>query len=178
MDVVALADLPRPVLEHEIATLKNEREALERELAWHREFNVKRALSTIARCIAEASVLNEHIALARQDLAVVEAGISSIELIANPALPRARRSSQQATSQRALQDGMVRRHVILGRMEELQKKVGLVFAEAGRTEAELERRRSFDFPKAVRRVLAIEAREVQLQHALEPSQRPAANDAA
>ena len=73
---------------------------------------------------------------------------------------------------------MVRRHVILGRMEELQKKVGLVFAEAGRTEAELERRRSFDFPKAVRRVLAIEAREAQLQHALEPSQRPAANDAA
>src|SRR6478735_468627 len=161
MDVVALADLPRPVLEHEAATLKNEREGLERELAWHREFNVKRALSTIARCIAEASVLNEHIAL-----------------IANPALPRARRSSQQATSQRALQDGMVRRHVILGRMEELQKKVGLVFAEAGRTEAELERRRSFDFPKAVRRVLAIEAREAQLQHALEPSQRPAANDAA
>ena len=32
MDVVALADLPRPVLEHEIATLKNEREALTRNL--------------------------------------------------------------------------------------------------------------------------------------------------
>ncbi|UHQ18469.1 hypothetical protein LVB87_09610 [Lysobacter sp. KIS68-7] len=164
---VALADTPRPVLEQESLALKNEREALEREMTWQREFNPKRALATIARCIHEASVLNEHIALAKQDLAVVEAGISSVELIASPSLPRARRFSEQAASQRALQDGMARRQIISTRLDDLRNKVKLVFAEAGRTEADLERRRSFDFPKAVRRVLAIEAREAELQRVLE-----------
>ena len=60
-----------------------ERHSLERDLAWHRNFNIKGALSTIARCIAEAGVLNEHIALARQDLEAVEAEVSSVRLVSN-----------------------------------------------------------------------------------------------
>jgi len=133
MDVALAFDSHR-TFEHERLTLTTERQALERDTAWYREFNVKRALSTIARCVSEVAVLNEHIAFAQRDLDA--------------------------------QTSLAVRQVVRARLEELESKVKWIFAEADRAEADLERWRSFDFPNAVRRLLAIEAREAQLRHAL------------
>jgi hypothetical protein len=56
---------------------------------------------------------------------------------------------------------MARRQVARARLEELEAKVRLVFNEAACIEAELERRRTFNAPDAVRRLLALEARQAR-----------------
>ena len=145
-----------------------ERHSLERDLAWHRNFNIKGALSTIARCIAEAGVLNEHLASARQELEAVEAEVSSVRLVSNGTFAGAWLSSQHAANKRTLQEVMARRQVLRARLEELEAKVRLVFNEAACIEAELERRRTFNAPDAVRRLLALEARQTRQQAVYPP----------
>ena len=77
-------------------------------------------------------------------------------------------SSQHAAHKRTLQDAMARRQVVRARLEELDAKVALVFNEAACSEAELARRRTFSAPDAVRRLLALEARQTRQQAVYPP----------
>ena len=162
---MAVVDVNRVLaLEAELSAVSEQLADLERNAAWHGQFNVRTALRSIARAMDDAEPLREALALATKDCEEGARVVATLQAaFARGLAPLRRFSSQHLTNRQALDDALAKQVRLQKRVDECALQLKAVYGDITRVEAELERYRAFDFPGSVRRRMKLEDRVAWLR---------------